>query len=105
MGGYLERFLMLIFPKSPTTEWGWSRVGWNWQQWWGVLDRILTVLSSTGAYDMLCALLRKLEADSGSYLPHQQIWDEKRLTLVREALCKYGGLTGRVERCIRRVPR
>jgi hypothetical protein len=90
--GYLVRFFVLIFPKSPTSEWGWSRVGWNWQQWWSVLDRILAVLSCTGAYDMLCALLRKMEADSGSYLPHQQMWDEKRLALVREALCGYGGM-------------
>merc|ERR1711920_1065528 len=37
----ISRFLLLIFPKSPTSEWGWSRVGWNWQQWWATTERIL----------------------------------------------------------------
>lgn len=32
------------------------------------------------------------QAESGAYLPHQQIWDEKRLAIVRKALCTYGEL-------------
>lgn len=91
--GCLSRFLLLIFPKSPTSEWGWSRVGWNWQQWWGLADRILLALGGKGAFDMLCKLLKSLETDSGTYLPHQQIWDEKRLALVRKTLCTYGGIS------------
>mmetsp|Transcript_85925 Transcript_85925/g.191212 ORF Transcript_85925/g.191212 Transcript_85925/m.191212 type:complete len:318 (-) Transcript_85925:36-989(-) len=87
----LSRMLLLIFPKSPTSEWGWARVGWSWQQWWTTADRILATLDATGAFEMLSTLLTALETDSGAYLPHQQIWDEKRLAIVREALCKYGG--------------
>lgn len=90
--GCLSRLLFLIFPKSPTSEWGWSRVGWNWQQWWATADRILLALDTKSAYEVLCTLLRSIESDSGTYLPHQQIWDEKRLAVVRAALCKYGGL-------------
>ncbi|CAK0884912.1 unnamed protein product [Prorocentrum cordatum] len=87
----IVRFLLLIFPKSPTSEWGWSRVGWNWQQWWGNVDKILTSLDPTSAFEALCELLKSIEADSGAYLPHQQIWEPKRLETVRSALCKYGG--------------
>jgi len=90
--GCLSRFLLLIFPKSPTSEWGWSRVGWNWQQWWTTADRVLATLDNNSAFVLLCNLLRGIETESGAYLPHQQIWDEKRLGTVRTALCKYGGL-------------
>jgi len=90
--GCLARFLLLIFPKSPTSEWGWSRVGWSWQQWWGTTERILSALDASSAYETLCNLLRQLESDSGTYLPHQQIWDEHRLSKVRAALCSFGGL-------------
>jgi len=86
----ISRFLLLIFPKSPTSEWGWSRVGWNWQQWWVTADKILTSLDSSSAFDTLCELLKSIETDSGAYLPHQQIWEPTRLEKVRGALCKYG---------------
>eukprot|EP00929_Paragymnodinium_shiwhaense_P083681 TRINITY_DN44683_c0_g1_i1.p1 TRINITY_DN44683_c0_g1~~TRINITY_DN44683_c0_g1_i1.p1 ORF type:complete len:302 (+),score=68.83 TRINITY_DN44683_c0_g1_i1:74-979(+) len=91
--GFLVRWLMLIFPKSPTSEWGWSRVGWNWQQWWSTATKVLETLDSQAASEMLKSLLRTLETESGTYLPHQQIWDEKRLEAVRQALCKYGETT------------
>jgi hypothetical protein len=88
--GCLARFLLLIFPKSPTSEWGWSRVGWNWQQWWQSAERVLDALEASSAFEMLVGLLKTIESESGAYLPHQQIWDEKRLGTVRSALCRYG---------------
>lgn len=88
--GCLSKFLLLIFPKSPTSEWGWSRVGWSWQQWWGTTERILAALDPSCAYDCLCELLRAVESESGGPLPGQQIWDEKRLGTVRGSLCQYG---------------
>jgi hypothetical protein len=91
--GCISKVLILIFPKSPTSEWGWSRVGWNWQQWWATTERMLMALDTKSAYDVLCEILRSIENDSGAYLPHQQIWDEKRLLLVRTALCKFGGIS------------
>merc|ERR1712228_1115056 len=86
----ISRFLLLIFPKSPTSEWGLSRVGWSWQQWWGTAEKILSALDPSSAFDTLCELLKSIETESGAYLPHQQIWDAKRLETVRAALCKYG---------------
>jgi len=88
----LARFLLLIFPKSPTSEWGWSRVGWSWKEWWGVADKICSSLEMGGAFEVLRSLLSAIETDSGTYLPHQQIWDEKRLSVVRDALCRYGNV-------------
>jgi len=90
--GCLSRFLLLIFPKSPTTEWGWSRVGWSWQQWWSTAEKIFNTLDNSSAFEALRVLLAAFETDSGTYLPHQQIWDEKRLGIIREALCRYGSL-------------
>jgi len=88
----ISKFLLLIFPKSPTSEWGWSRVGWSWKEWWGIAEKILASMESSGAFEVLRSLLSAIETESGTYLPHQQIWDEKRLSLVRAALCRYGGL-------------
>jgi len=90
--GCLARFLFMIFPKSPTSEWGWSRVGWSWQQWWSLSDRVLSALDASSAFECLRQLLTTIESESGAYLPHQQIWDEKRLSTVRSALCRFGGL-------------
>jgi len=90
--GCLSRFLLLIFPKSPTSEWGWSRVGWSWQGWWATAERVLSTLDDTAAFDSLRSLLGAIESDSGTCLPKQQIWDEKRLGMVRSALCRYGRL-------------
>lgn len=88
----IARFLLLIFPKSPTSEWGWSRVGWSWKEWWGIADRICSSLEMSGAFEVLRTLLSAIETDSGTYLPHQQIWDEKRLSIIRGALCRYGNI-------------
>jgi len=88
----IARFLLLIFPKSPTSEWGWSRVGWSWKEWWSLAEKIFTCLETSAAFEALRSLLSAMETESGTYLPHQQIWDEKRLATVRAALCKYGGL-------------
>jgi len=88
----IARFLLLIFPKSPTSEWGWSRIGWSWKEWWNISSKIFNCLEETGAFEALKSLLSSIETDSGTYLPHQQIWDETRLAVIRGALCRYGKL-------------
>jgi len=88
--GTLRELLLIVFPKSPTSEWGWARVGWGWQQWWQLAEGLLSSLDSTSAFDELATLLDALEARSGVALAKQQIWDEKRLVLARSLLCKFG---------------
>ena len=88
--GTLRECLFLVFPKSPTSEWGWARVGWGWQQWWQLAEGLLSSLDGASAFDELSRLLDALEAKSGIALAKQQIWDEKRLGLARSLLCKLG---------------
>lgn len=88
----LPRMLFLIFPKSPSTEWGWSRVGWSWQQWWTICEKTVGELEPMAAFDDLAAVLGAIEAKSGTPLVKHQIWDEKRCKLARDALCKFASL-------------
>lgn len=88
--GVLSKYFLYIFPKSPTSEFGWSRVGWNWQSWWDSVLRILNLLDPPNAFYILRELLTSMESLSGAFLSHQMVWDDKRLALVRGALCKFG---------------
>eukprot|EP00930_Biecheleria_cincta_P018182 TRINITY_DN14251_c0_g3_i1.p1 TRINITY_DN14251_c0_g3~~TRINITY_DN14251_c0_g3_i1.p1 ORF type:complete len:266 (-),score=62.91 TRINITY_DN14251_c0_g3_i1:47-811(-) len=92
--GVLVDMLFVIFPKSPHSEWGWSRVGWSWQEWWKMVEKSLSCLEPTSAFDELGLLLDKIEAAGcGKPLSQQtQIWTEPRLAKVRSLLCKFGGL-------------
>lgn len=98
----LSKFFFSIFPKSPTSPWGWSRVGWSWQQWWGTVDKILQALDSHGAFELLGQVLTAIETESGEALSKQPIWDALRLGKVRDALCNYGGLDdgSELEACV-----
>lgn len=88
--GVLREMLYIIYPKGPSSEWGWSRVGWGWQEWWKILDHTLTALDATSAFNELATLLDRIEAEGGIPLAQQQIWNEKRLGTARTLLCKLG---------------
>lgn len=91
----LTEFLYLVFPRGAASPWGWSRIGWSWQQWWTLLDRTVSALKGSAAFDSLAALLDRIEAEGGTELAKQeQIWNEKRLGMARTLLCKFGGLEG-----------
>jgi len=91
--GVLREMLFIVFPKGPTSEWGWSRVGWSWQEWWKLANGTLTALNATSAFEELALLLDRIEAEGGQPLIKQpMIWNEKRLTSARELLCKLGSL-------------
>jgi len=91
--GFLRETFFLIFPKGPQSEWGWSRVGWSWQEWWKLVDGCYSGLDSARAFDELCWLLDKIEAEGGKPLVEQaQVWNETRLKKVKTLLCKFGGV-------------
>jgi len=90
--GIIPVIFFVIIPKSPTTNWGWARIGWSWTVWWQFFNNILNSLESSAAFDTLAALLDLVEAESGEPLKQQQMWDVKRLATVRAALCKFGGI-------------
>eukprot|EP00931_Biecheleriopsis_adriatica_P044033 TRINITY_DN25153_c0_g1_i1.p1 TRINITY_DN25153_c0_g1~~TRINITY_DN25153_c0_g1_i1.p1 ORF type:complete len:277 (+),score=49.26 TRINITY_DN25153_c0_g1_i1:54-833(+) len=91
--GVLREMLFSTFPKGPHSEWGWSRVGWSWQEWWKLAAKTLSCLESTSAFDELGLLLDRIEAEGGKPLVQQSMqWSSARLTKVRELLCKFGDL-------------
>eukprot|EP00933_Yihiella_yeosuensis_P001095 TRINITY_DN101750_c0_g1_i1.p1 TRINITY_DN101750_c0_g1~~TRINITY_DN101750_c0_g1_i1.p1 ORF type:complete len:269 (+),score=73.44 TRINITY_DN101750_c0_g1_i1:50-808(+) len=91
--GVLRQMLFNIFPKSPNSEWGWSRVGWSWLQWWQILEKLLGVLEPTSAFDELASLLNEIEAAGGKPLTQQTlVWQKDRLAKAKALLCKFGSL-------------
>ena len=77
-GGVLRQMLFSIYPKGPDSDWGWSRVGWSWQEWWKIVERTIGCLDNLAAFDELGLLLERLESE-GKPLAQQQIWSEARL--------------------------
>ncbi|CAE8621370.1 unnamed protein product, partial [Polarella glacialis] len=91
--GVLREMLFMVFPKSPHSDWGWSRVGWSWQEWWKILEKTMSTIDSVSAFDELSLLLERIEASGGKPLAQQgQVWSEVRLSKVRALLCKLGGV-------------
>merc|ERR1711933_678892 len=90
--GTLQDLLYMIYPRGPSSPWGWSRTGWGWQQWWALTENLLSVLDDTAAFDHLAALLDRVERDGdGTALSKQSsVWTEKRLASARALLCKFG---------------
>lgn len=91
--GVLREMAFNIFPKGPHSEWGWSRVGWSWQQWWGLISATMGALEPSSAFDELILLFEKIEEKGGTPLAKQpMVWNEKRLKTARSTLCAFGGL-------------
>mmetsp|Transcript_25757 Transcript_25757/g.47072 ORF Transcript_25757/g.47072 Transcript_25757/m.47072 type:complete len:275 (-) Transcript_25757:5-829(-) len=87
---YLVEMLKALFPKSPTTSWGWSRIGWSWNMWWTCAKNCVSTMSSQGSFDCLAELLNRIEHESGKPLTEHDIWESARRTAVRETLLQYG---------------
>jgi len=66
--GVLREMLFIVFPKGPNSDWGWSRVGWGWQEWWKITEKTIGCLEPTSAFDELGLLLEKIEAAGGKPL-------------------------------------
>uniref|UniRef100_A0A7S0FAS5 Uncharacterized protein n=1 Tax=Pyrodinium bahamense TaxID=73915 RepID=A0A7S0FAS5_9DINO len=89
--GILREMLFLIFPKGPQSAWGWSRIGWSWQEWWKILENCYVSINKTSAFDELAALLNRIEAEGNMPLSKQPtVWNEQRLGKARALLCKLG---------------
>lgn len=90
----LADFLFAIFPRGPTSPWGWSRIGWGWQEWWKLVEGTLSPLEELAAFDSLIQLLERIAQEGKIPLVEQpQLWTEKRLASVRALLCKFAGFS------------
>lgn len=90
----LADFLFAIFPRGPTSPWGWSRIGWGWQEWWKLVEGTLSPLEELAAFDSLIQLLERIAQEGKIPLVGQpQLWTEKRLASVRSLLCKFAGFS------------
>lgn len=91
--GVLRETFFMIFPKGPQSEWGWSRVGWSWQEWWKIVEGCYVALDPAKAFDEVAALLDRIEAAGGKPLAEQpMIWSAMRLGKARTLLCKLGNV-------------
>mmetsp|Transcript_51384 Transcript_51384/g.122104 ORF Transcript_51384/g.122104 Transcript_51384/m.122104 type:complete len:606 (+) Transcript_51384:96-1913(+) len=58
-------FLARIFPKPSGCGWGWSRVGWSFNQWWQFTEKCILCLDSARAFDVIGRILKLLEEWEG----------------------------------------
>lgn len=90
--GVLQEFLYTIYPRGAASPWGWSRIGWSWQEWWKIAVTIISALTPSSAFDEMATLLNRIEAVGLVPLARQQIWNGKRLESAREVLLKFSEL-------------
>lgn len=75
--GVLQELLLGIFPKGPESDWGWSRIGWGWSEWWKTVQKIMASIDPTSAFVELGFLLEHFESKGGT--PLQQAWSKDRV--------------------------
>eukprot|EP00929_Paragymnodinium_shiwhaense_P010903 TRINITY_DN115970_c0_g1_i1.p1 TRINITY_DN115970_c0_g1~~TRINITY_DN115970_c0_g1_i1.p1 ORF type:complete len:233 (-),score=62.72 TRINITY_DN115970_c0_g1_i1:46-744(-) len=91
--GCLSHLCYRIYPKSPHSAWGYSRVGWGWLNWWDFVRKAFAALDKTAAFDELSRLLERIEVGAqGVPLSKQELWSEDRCSKVRKFLCSVGSL-------------
>lgn len=90
-----SHMLMLLFPKTPSTTWGFLRPGWSWISWWQMTERVLVKADHFRAFDILVLVLQMMQEKSGAVIKQQQVWKEAgRMAKVQKALCGYGEMDG-----------
>lgn len=98
----IAKLLHTMYPKSPHSAWGWSRVGWGWKEWWKFLEGTLGALTPSSAFDSLAKVLEKIEAEGGVPLAKQELWQsQNRLSSARKLLCQFGSVSeGDLSACL-----
>lgn len=73
---FYATFLENVFPKPADVGWGLFRVGWTWHAWWQHLEKCISSLDPTRAYDVLGMVLKSLQDKEGSPLSGTTVWSE-----------------------------
>lgn len=85
--------LVCMFPKTPSTSWGWLRPGWSWTAWWQVTEKVLRCADRYRAFDILVLILQMMQEKSHCVVREQQVWKEVgRMAKVRKALSEWGDM-------------
>jgi hypothetical protein len=85
-------FLVHLFPKPADAGWGWSRVGWSWQSWLHFVEQCVKSLDSAVAFDVVCLILRLIQASEGRPLAQAAPWCEADCT--QQVVAKLSELGG-----------
>jgi len=80
------------FPQPKISPWGWSRIGWSWQEWWKLVERLLDKLPGAHAFDILRHMLENMQEQEGTLICEQQAWDQAKCRKMQEKLKALSGL-------------
>jgi hypothetical protein len=88
-----SRILMMFFPKTQHSAWGFSQQGWTWSTWWQLTEKALASADKFRAFDILVLVLQMMQEASGVVVKSQQAWKESgRIATIRKVLCNWGDM-------------
>lgn len=87
--------LTALFPKTPSSTWGWEMSSWDWAQWWRVAQRVLALADRFRAFDILVLSLQTMQERSEVVVKSQGVWKVgTRLADLRTVLSTWGEMDG-----------
>lgn len=93
-------FLSEVFPS----QWGWSRVGWSWSNWWRYLMKCIATLEPSKAFDVVSMVVRLQQERESAAAGESRLLEGDRLQQVVGKLKELGEcgeveVTLRLSRC------
>jgi len=85
-----SQVIALLFPKTPSTTWGFQRPGWTWTTWWSLAEKVMSAADRFRAFDVLVMVLQICQEKSEAIIKQQQAWKEGgRAAKVQRVLCTW----------------
>jgi len=89
----ISYFLVYLFPRSRSFEYGFVFPSWNYPTWWRATEEILQEAHKYRAFDILVLCLQLMQEKSGAVIKELPVWsDPVRASHVRQVLCKWGDM-------------
>mmetsp|Transcript_42301 Transcript_42301/g.78763 ORF Transcript_42301/g.78763 Transcript_42301/m.78763 type:complete len:531 (-) Transcript_42301:74-1666(-) len=86
-------FLVYLFPRTRSSDWGLLFGGWNWQAWWKLTEEVLREAHKYRAFDILVLALQLMQEKSNSVIFKLPVFVEGgRAAQVKQALCSFGDM-------------
>lgn len=87
--------LSLLFPKTPSTPWGFQLPGWSWTPWWFMAEKVLGAADNFRAFDILVMVLQTCQDKTEKAIKLQSVWKQDgRTAKVQQCLCRLGEMDG-----------